>query len=87
MIAMFVVGNGFNSPITPQAGVAISFVCLVASIFGFLVAKSKKMRDKLLEPKRSHNYREQDFYLLGFVGLALAIGMYYIPSFGHAQSF
>jgi len=80
IVAMYIFGDGFGSPITPGAGIVISIVCFIAGIFGFSVAVSTNVRKRLLEPTRSDNYRKKDFLLLGFVGIGLAIAMYFIPS-------
>ena len=76
LIAMFGFGSGFNAPISSNGGIVISITCLLACFFDFSVAISTKVRNKLIEPKRSHNYQGKYFYLLGFVTLVLAIGMF-----------
>jgi len=80
IIAMSVFGDGLMSPITPKSGAAIAVICLLAGIFGFTVSISEGAREILLEPKRSHQFRKRDFYLLGFLGFALAAGMYFFPT-------
>ena len=81
VIAMFGFGNGFGSPITAQAGVVISIICLCACVFSLMVTFSKQIRQKLIEPRRAQNYRAKDFHILSFVTLALSICMLFFPRF------
>ena len=87
VIAMYVFGNGFGAPITPQAGVVISIICMCAGIFSLVVVTSSSVRQQLIEPKRAHDYREKDFYLLGFITIILSLAMFFIPELQSAYGF
>ncbi len=79
VVAMYGFGDGFGAPITPNAGIVISVICICACIFGLIVSFSEKFRNNLLEPKRAHDYRVKDFYLLSFITFVLAVGMLLFP--------
>lgn len=84
LLTMSVFGNSSGSKITPEMGLSFSIFCLLLSIFGFSVAMSENVRNKLIEPSRLQSYRKQDFLLMGYVGFALSICMYVFPRISHA---
>jgi polyferredoxin len=83
LIGMYDFKSELNSVINTGSAVVISATCLCASFFGFSVAISEKLRNKLIEPKRAHNYSRKHFYLLGFVALVLAVGVLFFANLQH----
>ena len=79
VIAMYGFGNGFGAPITPQAGIVISLICMCTGIFSMVVVASSNVRQQLIEPKRALDYRAKDFYLLSFVNIILSLTMFFLP--------
>ena len=75
LFAIFVYGNGLDSPFSLRGGMIISGICALTCVFCLTIIFSKSVRNHLLEPKRLHNYRAKDFYLLAFITFIISLGI------------
>lgn len=69
--------NGWIFEFDDTNKLPVSIVLLLASVFAYVVAFSNYAREKMIEPKRAHNFRKKDFYFLGFIALILCVAFYW----------
>jgi len=79
LIALYGFGDGFGYPMSPRGGIVISITCFSAFIFSACILFSPKIREKLLESSRAHNYREKHFYIFCLVSFSLSVVMLVVP--------
>ncbi len=69
--------NGWAFEFEDANKLPASIILFLASVFAYVVASSNYAREKMLEPKRAHDFRKKDFYLLGFITLILCVAVYW----------